>query len=377
MEVKNDKKDFREMRILLIGEYSNVHWTLAEGLRTLGHVVCVASNGDYWKNYQRDVSLVRKSVGAIDSIRYFLQVESALHKMKGYDIVQIINPMFFDLRSDRIRPMYKFLRKHNSRVFMAAYGMDYYWINTCRTTHTFRYSDFNIGNRLRTDNAAMENIADWIDTDKGKLNQEIANDCDGIVAGLYEYYACYNPIFPEKTKYIPFPVNTDAIHPVYNPNADKLRFFIGVQKSRSQYKGTDIMLKAVEKVVAEYGDKSELLKAESVPYHIYQNMMNSSHVLLDQLYSYTPAMNGLLAMAKGLVLVGGGEPECYDLLGEHEIQPIVNVLPDEKDVYDKLCKLISDKEGVVQKARDSRLFVERHHDYRKVAKEYIDFWSKF
>ena len=39
------------MRILLLGEYSNVHATLAEGLRMLGHEVTVASNGDFWKNY--------------------------------------------------------------------------------------------------------------------------------------------------------------------------------------------------------------------------------------------------------------------------------------------------------------------------------------
>lgn len=35
------------MKILLMGEYSNVHWTLAEGLRTLGHDVTVLSNGDF------------------------------------------------------------------------------------------------------------------------------------------------------------------------------------------------------------------------------------------------------------------------------------------------------------------------------------------
>ena len=48
------------MKILLIGEYSNVHWTLAEGLRSLGHTVCVVSNGDFWKDYRRDISLVRE-----------------------------------------------------------------------------------------------------------------------------------------------------------------------------------------------------------------------------------------------------------------------------------------------------------------------------
>lgn len=45
------------MKILLIGEYSNVHNTLAKGLRELGHEVCVISNGDFWKNYPRDIGV--------------------------------------------------------------------------------------------------------------------------------------------------------------------------------------------------------------------------------------------------------------------------------------------------------------------------------
>lgn len=32
-----------------MGEYSNVHATLADGLRKLGHQVTVLSNGDFWK----------------------------------------------------------------------------------------------------------------------------------------------------------------------------------------------------------------------------------------------------------------------------------------------------------------------------------------
>ena len=56
------------MKILLLGEYSNVHATLAEGLRTLGHQVTVASNGDFWKNYPRDINLDRKP-GKIGGIR--------------------------------------------------------------------------------------------------------------------------------------------------------------------------------------------------------------------------------------------------------------------------------------------------------------------
>ena len=47
------------MKILLLGEYSNVHNLLAQGLRALGHEVCVISNGDFWKDYPRDIDVAR------------------------------------------------------------------------------------------------------------------------------------------------------------------------------------------------------------------------------------------------------------------------------------------------------------------------------
>ena len=37
------------MRILLLGEYSGVHYNLSVGLKALGHDVTLASGGDYWK----------------------------------------------------------------------------------------------------------------------------------------------------------------------------------------------------------------------------------------------------------------------------------------------------------------------------------------
>ena len=80
------------MKILLIGEYSNVHWTLAEGLRALGHSVCVVSNGDFWKDYRRDISLVREYT-RLGGIRYLLKLYTLLPRLRGYDIVQLINPM--------------------------------------------------------------------------------------------------------------------------------------------------------------------------------------------------------------------------------------------------------------------------------------------
>ena len=363
------------MKILLMGEYSGLHSTLADGLRRLGQDVCVLSDGNEWKNYPRDIDLMRPTGGPWGGVRYVARLLRCLPRLRGYDVVQLVNPGFLRLRPEKCLYVYRYLKRHNGKVFLGAFGMDYYWVNVCRMTDTFRYSDFNFGGKLRDDAIAMREVEDWIGTKKGNLNQAIASDCDGIIAGLYEYYACYRPYFPEKTVFIPFPINVDKIKFTAPPVGDKVKFFIGVQKERGVYKGTDIMLRALERVHRKYPERCEIVKAESVPYTQYCTMMDNSNVLLDKLYSYTPAMNGLLAMAKGLVLVGGGEEENYEVLGEKEMRPIVNVLPDEEDVYRKLEQLVLRPEMIEKMSRDSRRYIEKYHDYRKVAGRYVEFWN--
>lgn len=64
--------------------------------------------------------------------------------------------------------------------------------------------------------------------------------------------------------------------------------------------------------------------------------MDDADVQLDQLYSYTPSMNSLLAMTKGVIVVGGGEEENYEIINEKELRPIINVYPSEEDIFRKL-----------------------------------------
>ena len=135
------------MKILLIGEYSNVHATLAKALRTLGHEVCVVSNGDFWKDYPRDIDVARHP-GKLGGMLLMGRLWSLLPRLKGYDIVQLINPMFFELKAERLYFFYDYLRRHNGRVFLGAFGMDWYWVHECVYKRPLRYSDFNIGCQL-------------------------------------------------------------------------------------------------------------------------------------------------------------------------------------------------------------------------------------
>lgn len=364
------------MRILLVGEYSNVHATLAEALRTLGHEVCVISNGDFWKDYPRDIDVARRP-GKWGGIRLMARLYRLLPRLRGYDVVQLINPMFFELKAERLYFFYDYLRSHNGKVFLGAFGMDWYWVHECVYKRPLRYSDFNIGNQLRSDAEAMRYRNDWLGTPKGKLNRYIADDCDGIITGLYEYDVCYRPYFPEKTTFIPFPIKVPAKDVLTREaGSGPLRLFIGINRERSAYKGTDIMLQAAQDVCRRHPDLIQLQIAESVPFAEYQQMMNRSDAILDQLYSYTPSMNALLAMSKGIVCIGGGEPENYDIIGERELRPIINVEPTYESVFSALESLVLHPEQLPALQQESRTYIHRHHDHLEVARRYLDAWQR-
>lgn len=362
------------MRILLFGEYSNVHWTLAEGLRKLGYEVTVVSDGDIWKNYPRDIDLKRRSLGKFDTLRYLLKVRKVMARIKGYDIIQLINPIFLDLTAERVEHYYNQLRRQNpqAKFVLGAFGVDHYWVQEGLKPDTFRYSDFYLFGEKRSYPYMEEMERDWIYGYKGTLNIRMAQEADAIVTGLYEYDVCYRPHFPQKTTYIPFPINMQHSTLCARwKEGEKIRFFIGIQKTRHAYKGTDIMLSALKKLQTRYPDKMEIVKAENVPFPQYKEMLNNSHVLLDQLYSYTPGMNGLLAMSKGMVLVGGGEEEQYSIIHEEVLRPIVNVLPNEETVIEEIEKrILLHPENMPKMQSDSIAYVRRHHDHVKVAKKY-------
>lgn len=357
------------MKILLLGEYSNVHATLAEGLRTLGHTVVVASNGDFWKDYPRDIDLSRRR-GPFGGIELWFKVIKNLPKFRGFDIVQIINPVFFELKAERLFSIFNYLARNNKKVVMCAFGMDYYWIKRS-DEGIFRYGDFNIGIEPRGGQEVLEARWDWIDTQKEELNKLCANSSDAIVTGLYEYDLCYRPLFQQKTHFIPFPIKMDENVHIKPFDGKKLKIFVGVSKGRSSYKGTDVMLRAAQEVQKEFPDRMEIIIAEGLPFKKYRERMFEADVILDQLYSYTPAMNALEAMSHGIICVGGGEPENYEILGEKELRPIINVEPKFEHCVEQIRKLVTSKDSVINTLKHQSVeYVRRHHEFQKVASQY-------
>lgn len=358
------------MKILLLGEYSNLHSTLADGLRLLGHEVTVASDGCKWMENERDINLVRSGYDLYNSIKYIRSINKTFKKFKDYDVVQIKSPSFLDLKIKRSLKFYRFLLKNNAKVFLGAFGTDYFWEKICLENKVLRYSDLFIGDKpLDIYNC------EWLGNQFEDANIEIAETCNGIVSCLYEYYKAYEPYYKNKLAYIPLPVNTDLLQYKQKGTQDKIRFFIGIQKPKTKLKGTDVMFEELLKIQQAYPKEVLVNKVTSLPWMEYVKAMSESDVILDQLYSYTPGMNGLIGMSQGLVLVGGGEPEMYELLNEKNNHPIINVFPSKEDIYNKLENLVLNKKSIPEISRNSRRFIEEHHNYIQVAQKYVDFWK--
>ena len=368
------------MRILLFGEYSNVHHTLQAALLRAGHEVLLISDGDGWKNYPRDIDLKRHYPGPFGSFFYVAKLFRLLPKMRGFEIVQIINPAVLNLKPHWNRWLIRYL-KHNNRILsLGCYGDDYVVINRMMSDRMFQYTDFFVNGRLITHPNNEHRIRLWIERKRKALCDYATTQADCLIACLYEYWRVYNTFeYRARLHYINLPIelNDEQKALPQKCRGKILKILIGVQKERACAKGTDQILLLLERLANEYPNDLALQKVENVPFATYQRMLRETDVLVDQLYSYTPAMNALEAMAHGTVVISGGEEEYYQFIHEFELRPIINLRPfAEEENYLVLKNTLLNRPRMQQLSHESRLFIARHHNADVVASQYISFWEQ-
>ncbi|CAD7811309.1 hypothetical protein CHRY9390_02335 [Chryseobacterium aquaeductus] len=360
------------MKILLFGEYSNVHWTLAEAYRKLGHEVIVVSDGDWWKNYQRDINIPYNN--KFKFLIFLLQIIID-HRFKNNDIVQLINYRFLFKNKLGFLNKYFFnhLKKNNKRIVLAAYGDDYYYVQAC-IQKKLKYNPIK---EVAPNLSYLKDIFSVHNSKTAKdLNIYIAKKSDGIVACMYDYFASYRDEYKDKLVAIPLPIDLEKLNYTDNLYKEKLNIFLGVQKFRMEWKGTDYILKCFEILKEKHKDEIDLRIIENVPYHEYVKLFSESNLFFDQTHSYAQGMNGLIAMAQGKILFGGGEKEHYALLGEKFNFPIVNISSDIQDMCRKVEYFIGKKTEVLEAGKKSRKYIEEHHDSIKVGQDYINYYIK-
>lgn len=365
------------MKILFLGDFSNLHACLANELRRKGHQVTVLSDGGGYLQTHADLYVERKP-GFTGSLRYLFQLFSLLPQLKGYDVVQFINPNFLNLRPGKIKYFFDKIRQQNGRNFLSLASDDYFFIKACADNKIFKYSEFRIGDQPTEYYKNVPFKMDgWLEEPNRSWNKYFYDHIDGAMAVLPEYDMAARPILGDKVTFTNLPIDLSYL-PFTPMNIDgSLKIFIGIRGGKEIQKGTAYMLSVAKELERELQGKVQVECVRNLSLKEYIERMKNSHLVLDQLYGYSPATNALQAMALGKAVGTGAQPEYYDYINHHSSHPLFSLSPIEPEpLKERLRKLILDPSPLVEMGCENRKIVEQHNDVSIVADRFLDAWQR-
>ena len=351
--------------ILLLGEYSGVHWNLKEGLQELGYNVTVASDGDWNKKFKSDIFLTSKSKF---KILKFQKLVKNLKSFEGYDVVQFINPYV----SHRLGAFfYDSIFKNNKKIFCLAAGDDVELMKFILSGKMNKYTPFDDSIIDKKKYKLKTRYTDPLDL---YLHNEFMGKIDGIIPVMWEYAESYRcSEFSGKLKStVALPINTNKIKYENNILSNKLFFYHA--SNRPGFKGTNVIVEAMKIFQKRYPNDVEMIYADFLPFNEYLEVISKTNVVIDQCRSYSYGMNAVYSMAKGKIVMSGSEPEA---LKEFEIIqcPVINITPSVNQIIQQFERILENKNQIEEMSQQSRTFIEENHDYIKVANSYIENWG--
>ena len=284
-------------------------------------------------------------------------------------------------KKQRLKHIFDRLRKFNGKVFLSAIGTDKAFMDMITAVDCpLRYSEFHTspGVFYQKNLKELEENCLWQEGEIGSLCDYIYEHVDGVTTALYEYHLAMQRIFPqEKLAYAGIPIDLESIKPLERElcSDGKVQMFLGRHKTRKAIKGTDRIGEIAEKIYNEIPDKCNLTIVENIPYKQYTNELKKGDFILDQLYSFTPATNALLAMAAGQAVLSGAEPEYYDFIEEKDNHPIISAVPDDEILYNTIRNCVLNPDMIRKVGTAGRKFVAKHNDTDVVARRCLDFWE--
>lgn len=369
------------MRILLIGEASYLHNTLKKGLVELGHEVTLMSDGNDYHDSPRDIDVARNlKHGKLGGLFLLLRLLFILPRLRNYDVVQLVHPII----GIPLRPwlnsliVRKWLKRHNKCLVVGAFGDDSTVIRR-QQEGALEYSDTYWNGKPQNQDKHQQRIESNLLPEVRVNEAEVMNAADAIVPCLYEYNVCYDiPEYRDKLHYIGLPIDIGQVSCKRIDSGRKIKVLVGIQPKRDYIKGAGRIAEWLRWIAVENPDRIEITEVEGVPYDEYCELLANTDVLVDQLYSYTPSMNSLAAMARGTVVIGGAEEEYYRFIGENTLRPIINVRPDSTDEENiNVMKTALFTPGNLERmSRESILFARKYHDYRIISREYENLYKR-
>jgi glycosyltransferase involved in cell wall biosynthesis len=355
------------MKVLLIGEASGVHRNLKKGLNALGieafHVV--QSSGTSWKWY--DQALAPAWPGVRGGIARNIAPFWNMARLPHFDVANFINTItgvhglhtrYWDL------PL---IRRKADLMSYYALGCDE--IGLIRRNPILPYNPCN----------TCLSSGETLGLDCAKLYNPRFERSRDIVRRYFDFGACSmveyghtEDLFPGHFRRIPFPVDVDLIP--FDPAQERSMPRIVHTPTRRGFKGTDLVLKAIEILRSKRSDFHFRI-VEGLAYADYLAAMRDADIVVDQVYSQSSGINGLEMMAAGKVVLTGSTPLGRSYFPFGDESPAIDAPPDAQQLASVLGGLLDRKAELPTIAEASRAYVTKNHDVVTVAQQFLLGWA--
>ena len=378
------------MKILLLGEYSNLHNSLKQALINMGHEVLIVGNADGFKKYQTDIlikshledylllKLIARLFARIFKINIFeieiyLRAKKIVNKLQGFDVVQLINENSFKTSPFLEIKLLKQIFKNNNKVFLLSCGVDSVSVKHAMS----KKLKYSILTPLFENASLKKKYKPILKYEKGnylalaKFVQEYVN---GIISSDLDYHI---PYLSEK-KYlgmIPNPINTKKIKYYGINKSKKISILHAINSSNKIKKGNRFFEEALKIIDEKFKDKISIITTYDIPYKEHLENLKKCDILLDMVYAYDQGFNALEAMAMGKIVFTGAEEEWLKLYNIKEDTVVINAVPNSMRIVKKLVWLIENPKMIKIISVNARKFIEKNHDFEKIATKYIKTWE--
>ena len=378
------------MKILLLGEYSNLHNSLKQALLNMGHEVLLVGNGDGFKKYETDIlikshladyslfNLIARLFMKIFKINIFdieiyFRAKKILSKLRGFNVVQLINENSFKTSPLLEIKLLKQIFQNNNNVFLLSCGVDSVSVKHAMS----KKLKYSILTPLFEDASLKKKYEPILKYNKENylaLGKFVQKNIKGIISSDLDYHIPYL----NKKKYlgmIPNPINTQKIKYYGINKSKKISILHAINSSNKIKKGNRFFEEALKIIDEKFKDKISIITTYDLPYIEHLENLKKCDILLDMVYAYDQGYNALEAMAMGKIVFTGAEDEWLKLYNIKEDTVVINAVPNTMRIVEKLVWLIENPKMLKSISVNARKFIENNHDFEKIAKKYIKTWE--
>ncbi|WP_321469668.1 hypothetical protein [Halarcobacter sp.] len=348
---KTPKKSFLIGTIEVAGNIYNYKKMFSENSIS----VCLENN-KYFKSLTYDIELFSKS----RMKRFILSpilLASLIHKV---DTFIIFGQKSFCLDLDF---EYSFLKKRNKKIILIFVG------NDIRSLKLLK----EVSKKNNEDTFANYYLQSNIDSDKYDILKKYTAQLADKYADLI-FNAKYDQVsYLQKKAYFPhFSISEDKFHKNYKKfqNLEKIKILHA--PSNTLFKATPLVRAAIKKLSLERND-FEYVEMMNVSNEKVLKELETTHIVLNQFYSFVPGLFGVEAMANMCTVLMSADSNIETGLENYNNAWLVTKY---WEIYDNINFLLNNKNKLVYYAENGYKYALKNHSEYAVQTKLIEIFKK-